>query len=196
MKSKTIALMILVGTFAAICFLTGCATQRVPATVAPAPSVSTAALGQSITAASAAATSARQRTQTVIQTVDRIIAKTAPANVAELQGVKLELSAVSSDLQTTKDSLTRAEDARAQAQQAADALRTWGEAQQSEAVANAEGWQKEALQSSARERHVLKLQSLIGIVCGIAAGIIGLRFFGPYGLFAGPVVWLLTYFLT
>lgn len=194
MKPKHIALLILVASYAALCFLTGCAsTSAHSVAVAPAPAVSTTALGQSIATGYSTATSARQRTETVIQTVDRIITKTDPETATELRAVKVELSTVSADLQTSKDALVRAEAERVQAQQSADALRTWGVAQQAASLANANGWQKAEIQSGERQRHVLKLQSIIGLALGIGAGILGLKLFGPYGTLAGPIVFLLSF---
>ena len=197
MKPKYTALFILIAAFAAMCLLTGCASTHTRAvTAAPAPTVSTTALGQSIATGYSTATSARQRTETVIQTVDRIITKADPSTATELRAVKVELSTVSADLQASKEALVQAETERVETQKAVDALKTWGESQQAENMANASGWQQSEITSSERQRHVSKLQSIIGIALGIGAGILGLKFFGPYGVAAGPVVFLLTYFLT
>lgn len=197
MKPKLYVAVLLVAAYIAAGFpLIGCAFRRpVLRPSAPAPSVSTSALSRSLSTASMTTGRAADQTQTAIRTVERLIPSVPPGIAKELQTVKVELSTVSADLRSAKDALVQAEKDRADAQREADALQSWGERQQASSIANAAGWAKAELVSGERQRHVLKLQTIVGLSLGLAAAMAGLRFFGPYGLAAGPVAWALAYFV-
>ncbi len=178
--------------------LAACATHapRRPVAVAPAPHVNTGALAKRIEDTRSKVASAGTHTDTAIQLVDRIITVADPAISLPLGQVKTELLNARTDLLEANLACTKAVSEREVAQEAADKLEAWGVEQQQIAAANGEGWRKSEALAAQRQTHILKLQSMIGLALGIAAGIIGLKFFGLYGMAAGPIAWLATYFLT
>lgn len=170
---------------AAALYLTGCAARAPRATLPPAPAtpaVTEVRRAQLVVREKLAP--AQSRTETIIRTVETIRETADPATALALAGVQTELFQVRVELRETAEAATAAEAKAQEAEQQAEALRTWGIAQQSEAAANGEGWRK----SEVREREhkasadkwataFHKRTAKLGILGAVAGFFLGIKLF-------------------
>ncbi len=183
--------------------LCSCVTKQFPPHPLPPPlPVNTESIQEHVQSSSRHVEQATTRVEVVTRTIKELIPVVDAETAKALESVQAELFRVSVELRDAKDQAAKAGEAVFAANTSIGELRVWGEARQQAEISNGEGWRKcaseldkEKLEGLKRQRHLLKLQSLIGLMAGVTFAIVGLKFCGPYGLVAGPVAWLAAYFL-